>query len=241
MGTTRDVLTGVLELENVRCAIFDCAGIKEDCDGLLEMLAKQSAIESLGSAGLVLLCVDAVRFNVEEEKQLVELIKPNKVVFVLTKCDLIGEDEIITKLEKLASISLRPEILGQAENDTRTDATGRMGRQVQNDNSTCCVAVSSKTGLGIDKLKKQIEKQIVTMQSSSTEANEKTAINQRHRQIIETAIASLTEAKENVLGKSNEIAVMLLREVYRSLGSVETEHVDEKVLDRIFSQFCIGK
>jgi len=34
---------------------------------------------------------------------------------------------------------------------------------------------------------------------------------------------------------------MLLRQVHQELGGLEHEHVDERILDVIFSRFCIGK
>jgi len=34
---------------------------------------------------------------------------------------------------------------------------------------------------------------------------------------------------------------MLLRAAFQSLSNLEREHIDEKILDNIFSQFCIGK
>lgn len=232
-GTTRDVLTGVLNLESTRCAVFDCAGLGKIGAGVLDRLANQAAIESLKAASLVLLCIDADRFDVEEAKLLTEQIAPGKIICVLTKCDLVGEDQIAAKLELL-----RKSICMETQNKS---TSARILNQVQDDRSMNCIAVSSKTGFGIDKLKKQIQMHVLAIQSGATEAADKIAINQRHRQTVEKAVETLHEAKENILSQSNEIAVMLLREVFRLLGSVQTEHVDEMVLDRIFSQFCIGK
>ena len=299
-GTTRDVLTGVLELENVRCAVFDCAGIKNNSEEPLEVLANKAAIESLKSAGVVLLCVDAEKLDVDEIKLLIGKIGEGKFIFVLTKCDLVGKEQIKEVKKRLYCIErenllVDTEILSQAENDVRktkiataalqprndkgrwasaiAKAMARQKRttqpvsgnpvesknetlkpeilnQVQDDKGqaendkyrqVCTVAVSSKTGEGIEELKKQIENAIVELQAGSQEAMEKIAINQRHKQTIEGAINTLCEVKDNLLSDCNEIAVMLLRGAYQSLGTMQTEHVDEKVLDRIFSQFCIGK
>jgi tRNA U34 5-carboxymethylaminomethyl modifying GTPase MnmE/TrmE len=34
---------------------------------------------------------------------------------------------------------------------------------------------------------------------------------------------------------------MMLRTAHKSLGDIEQQNLDEQVLDRIFSRFCIGK
>jgi tRNA modification GTPase len=220
MGTTRDILEGVLELENTRCAIFDCAGIKEHCDNLLDSLANQSAIDSLKTAELVLLCIDVTNFDINETERLLKLIDNNNVMFVLTKCDLANL-KLVDEYEQILTKSITRKYTDSAHH--------------------AIVAISSKNGFGIDELKKQIEKFIVHIQAGSTEAAEKIAINQRHRQLIQTAVNTLNHAKHNIQNSSNEIAVMLLRQAYKSLGSIQNEHIDEKILDRIFSQFCIGK
>src|SRR3990170_4665670 len=44
--TTRDVLTGVLELRNCKCVLFDCAGLLSEPEGILDELAQTAAIEA---------------------------------------------------------------------------------------------------------------------------------------------------------------------------------------------------
>jgi tRNA U34 5-carboxymethylaminomethyl modifying GTPase MnmE/TrmE len=34
---------------------------------------------------------------------------------------------------------------------------------------------------------------------------------------------------------------MLLRVAYQNISDIEQQHVDEEILERIFSRFCIGK
>ncbi|NQV32018.1 MAG: 50S ribosome-binding GTPase [Phycisphaeraceae bacterium] len=67
-----------------------------------------------------------------------------------------------------------------------------------------------------------------------------TLLTARHRQVLSLAIESLKEAVELLLHDSDEVACMTLRATHQSLGQVE-QHIDEQVLDSIFSRFCIGK
>ncbi len=73
------------------------------------------------------------------------------------------------------------------------------------------------------------------------EAGERIAINERHRSVVKKALSEADMARKEVLGGSSEVAAMLLRSGYEVLGQVEREDVNEAVLDRIFSNFCIGK
>ncbi|MCK5226211.1 MAG: 50S ribosome-binding GTPase, partial [Planctomycetes bacterium] len=58
--TTRDILTGLLELAKSSCIIFDCAGLLpfDQQHNILDELAQQTAVESLQNASIVIFCVD---------------------------------------------------------------------------------------------------------------------------------------------------------------------------------------
>lgn len=211
-GTTRDVLTGILELDNTRCAIFDCAGLKYDSGCLLDTLANQAAKDSLKNADIVIICIDAGGADHSETVRLLKDIGPENIICIMTKCDLLTATDIAEKQKEVERIF-----------------------------SAGCIPTSTVSGMGIDKLKETIEQHLLKLCESATEASERIAINQRHKQIIETAIRNLDQAEVDMQANREEVATMMLRNVYQNLGSVETEHIDEAVLDKIFSSFCIGK
>lgn len=130
----------------------------------------------------------------------------------MTKCDLLEQEELLVRQKEIEEVF-----------DTR------------------CIVTSSVAGSGIDELKNTIERHVVSLSENSAQASERIAINQRHRQVIEDAIKNLVQAKDTIEQGTDEVSTMLLRNVYQSLGSVEREQVDEDILDRIFSNFCIGK
>ena len=52
----------------------------------------------------------------------------------------------------------------------------------------------------------------------------------------------ISKARENILGGiSYELPALDLRESLESLGEIVGETINEEVLDKIFSTFCIGK
>jgi tRNA U34 5-carboxymethylaminomethyl modifying GTPase MnmE/TrmE len=81
--------------------------------------------------------------------------------------------------------------------------------------------------------------------SKSTSADKYgVALTARHKQAITSAIADLEKAIDELKAGNDEVAAMMLRTAYHSLEGIEQSRragVDEQVLDRIFSRFCIGK
>jgi tRNA U34 5-carboxymethylaminomethyl modifying GTPase MnmE/TrmE len=43
------------------------------------------------------------------------------------------------------------------------------------------------------------------------------------------------------MSDNNEVAAMFIRNGYRAFGELSDAGIDDAVLTRIFSQFCIGK
>jgi len=104
-----------------------------------------------------------------------------------------------------------------------------------------CLKVSALHGYGIDNLKSRI----VSLCAAAGEKDDAECMlisNIRHRDLIEKTISSLTEAEE-LLHKDEppEIIALFLRESAGSLGEITGISTAEDVLDRIFSEFCIGK
>lgn len=209
-ATTRDVLSGELELDNCCAAVFDCAGIggKGSATGLLDELGRQAAREALKNADMVVLCVDVTRDDISVAGELGIEVD----IVAATKCDVLDEAELITKSRELEKM---------------------FGREV--------VLTSSLTGSGLDTLKELIDKKLATVGGRVVEGAERIGITQRHRLIAEEAVRNLVDAAGEMEAGNDEVAAMMLRAGFDVLSGLETEDVDEQVLDRIFSNFCIGK
>ena len=67
------------------------------------------------------------------------------------------------------------------------------------------------------------------------------ALTARHKQVVTEAVESIDVAIEQLSRPNEEIVAMMIRAAYQLLSGIEREHIDEKVLDGIFSRFCIGK
>ena len=74
------------------------------------------------------------------------------------------------------------------------------------------------------------------------EAGEVVVANARHKRALEESLKSLRRAKEGIEGGIPiELVALELRSCLDHLGEIRGETTTEEVLERIFSQFCIGK
>jgi len=236
--TTRDVLTSLLTLRHCRCVMFDCAGLTR-CSmldtrfSILDELAQRAAVESLQNSSIVVFCVDISKADWAEDISIRGLIKPEALIPAATKCDLLCEDVLTKRLAEL------DELFG-----------------------VDFIVTSAKDGAGIEQLKDMLDERIIELafgsgkrgtrderrpsfarRSGLREGGESSliALTARHRQAVTEAIENLGQAINELKAGNDEVTAMLLRAAYQSISGIEQQHVDEEILERIFSRFCIGK
>lgn len=209
-ATTRDILAGKVELGSCEFLLFDCAGLAEKPTDYLDGLGQQAAIMALAEAEIVVFCVDMSAKGWREDSLLGEKIKSRERIVVGTKADLLDKRHLE---QRISTIS---ELFG-----------------------TDLLPVSSVSGAGIDKLKAEIERKLLSGTSGAGEAF--AAINARTTENLRRARSNLLEAGEHFKAGREELAAMNLRQGAHYLGAVKEGHIDEALLSRIFSSFCIGK
>ena len=217
--TTRDVLTGPLTLAHCECVLFDCAGLSPTPDSIIDELAQQAAIEALRNSSVVVFCVDISKRDWSEDLSVRRLIEQKCILSVATKCDTLTEQalaERVALLNRLFSAEFLP--------------------------------TSVVTDAGLDKLRDKIDRKIIEIFSAARpeapflggDDASNVSLTARHRQAVSDAIKKVAEAIEEVKSGNDEIACMLLRSAYQSVSNIE-QPLDEKILENIFSHFCIGK
>ena len=99
--------------------------------------------------------------------------------------------------------------------------------------------VSARTGAGFD----AFERRLVKIVRERLEADEAPLITRaRHRELVEEALAAVERALEGArIGIGAELVSEDLRLAARALGRITGSIDAEDLLDRIFSQFCVGK
>lgn len=101
------------------------------------------------------------------------------------------------------------------------------------------VDVSCKSGEGLDTLRDMISSMIT---KDGTSAEHGWAVNERHRRELGSARASVDRALETARGGlSPELIALDLRDALDHLGMIIGVTYTDDILERIFSDFCIGK
>jgi len=208
--TTRDVLAHRFTLAQGDCVLFDCAGLLQTPDHVLDRLAQQAAIESLKHCHRVLFCVDVTKSDWTDDLAVLALIPDCPVTVLATKMDAIKPEALAAQIALLKQLFDRP-----------------------------IHPVSSQTGQHLDDLVSAMNAGLFETEDAHQDPDV-TLLTARHRQVLSLAIESLKDTVELLSDHSDEVACMTLRATHQSLGQVE-QHIDEQVLDSIFSRFCIGK
>ncbi len=248
--TTRDVLTALCTLAHCRCILFDCAGLVRLPDDVLDELAQQAAIEALRNSAVVVFCVDISKADWSEDISIRELIysscvvrdaycvkentqytiRNSKLIPVAAKCDLVSEQVFSHRLAELNEL---------------------FGVEL--------LVTSAETGAGLDLLREAIDGKILDAQYSMLDAGSSAlgkratsiehqvssiALTARHKQAVTEAIENVSESIIELRAGNDEVAAMMLRAAYQAISGIESApsgHVDEQILEQIFSRFCIGK
>lgn len=114
------------------------------------------------------------------------------------------------------------------------DAEDGTERQVEDP-----IRVSSTTGAGLSYLERLIAKHLGA-DAGISEDVEMSRI--RHAECLQAALQSLDGARETFMaGQSGDLVMVDLRDALSSIGEILGERLDEQILDRIFSTFCLGK
>lgn len=102
------------------------------------------------------------------------------------------------------------------------------------------IKISAKFGMGLEELKDSIAESF----RGDLEKNngEVMVANLRHKLALEKTQKNIQEAKNSIVGRmSPEFAAFELREALDHLDEITGKIINDEVLDKIFSSFCIGK
>jgi tRNA modification GTPase len=210
--TTRDVLEAEWILPHGRCVLFDCAG-------LLNQTRPDDILEQLAQRA----AEDALRS-----------------ASILLFCADGSKPDWSEDLALFRRIGRSETLVVMTQRDRWTQTTHRVLDRAQQNFGRPCLAVSAKTGGCIDQLRDSVDAALLQRQQDSA-GSDRLALTERHRQSIRSALTALQEARREMDDGLNEVAAMLLRSAVEQLGPAQSEPIDERVLGRIFSRFCIGK
>jgi tRNA modification GTPase len=214
-GTTRDILEHWLRLDKCDCVLVDCAGIDT-----AKLQNPKSKIQN--SDTLQHLANEAAKRAVNEATVLVFCVDSSKK-------DYTEDLEVLSRLEKI------PDVFVASKCDIADNS------KIEELFKRKFLPTSVKNKTGLDELKKTIEQKIIGQTAASSDWHDKTALTQRHKTAVENAVQNIRNAITEIQNGNDEIAAAVLRAALQNLSALQTEHIDEAILDNIFSRFCIGK
>lgn len=221
-GTTRDVIEETLNIAGILFRLIDTAGIR---DGLnetdsdrIEAIGIKKSHEKIAQAQLVLLMSDfsANGSHIEghatmSTDETVRWAAELQAEFPTKKFLVLANKLDIRNEEKHTFSEVDVEIL----------------------------AISAKTGLGIETLKDWLVTQI---QAGFDSSQETIVTNLRHVEALEKAAFSLQQAQTGLeTNVTGDFVAMDIRQAMFHLGSITGDISTDDLLGNIFAKFCIGK
>ena len=221
-GTTRDSLEATLDIRGIPLVLVDTAGVRrrqshpkpEDIPAAIEDLGIQRTLREVENADLVLLVVDGSAQPDAEDLAVSQAIQDRPHLLIANKADLPpAQDE--TTLARFFPRAAR------------------------------VLRVSALRPAGMDLLEEAIAARILGRQPSPAlegAAESVLVTNLRHAECLRTASDALARARVSLENaESGELTMVDLYQALDSLGDIVGLTVDDAVLSRIFSRFCIGK
>ncbi|MGD9033710.1 MAG: tRNA uridine-5-carboxymethylaminomethyl(34) synthesis GTPase MnmE [Desulfobacteraceae bacterium] len=174
--------------------------------------------------------VEKIGINLTKEK----LASADLSLIVIDQSRPLNQDDlnIIAQAEKKKSLILINKVdLATRVSEDELDAV-LDGMRV--------VKISALTGEGIDGLRKAIRDHIITADVDSTSS--RLAPNLRHRAALTDAFKYFSNASGNMReGLPLEVIALDLNSGLEALGEIIGETTNDEIIDKIFSEFCLGK
>ena len=104
----------------------------------------------------------------------------------------------------------------------------------------CCadsIVVSAKSG-NVEEIKEAIYEMF---SAGEIEQSDLLITNQRHLNCLTSAKQQLVRAKAECKNTTLDVISSALRQAWQTLGEITGTTADERIIDRIYSKFCLGK
>lgn len=219
-----------LLLNEDRAIVTDIAGTTRD---ILE--------EQVYLGDIVLKLVDTA--GIHETEDFVEGIGVQKAVDYMNKADFIlyvadasrpledSDRKIISLLDKKKGLILlnKSDLEEELDVEKICQATGWAG-----------IPFCSKTGEGLNELEDYLKNSFLLGEITYNDQIYLTNI--RHRDAVQQAVGSLMQLKETIeSGMPEDLFMVDMMDAYRGLGLINGETASEDLVNKIFSEFCMGK
>lgn len=210
-GTTRDFIEEAVNIRGMAVRLIDTAGLRDTKDRI-ESMGVRAAKDKINAASLIIYVVDASASGFDGDKALLTEALGKKIIIAANKTDIAPSGAIDAVKKAFDGFKV--------------------------------VFISALKETGIDELKDAVFEEAAGRPfapAGEADPGELLAA-VRHREAVKGALTGLERALSAFNGKSPlEFVAADLRESLSRLGEITGETTAEDILDRIFSEFCIGK
>lgn len=224
----------------MNCLIDEERAIVTDIPGTTRDVLK----EHINLGGVPLNIIDTA--GIRDTKDVIEKIGVEKSKDFANKADLIflvvdGSRELQSEdFELLQFIKEKNKKALVILNKTDLEQKAELQALFDFVSEDCVLKISAKEGLGIEQLYNKIKDMFFDGQIDVDD--EAVVSNERNKASLFNARKSLYNVIETIENKMpSDFISMDLLDAYRFLGEIIGESVDEDVIDKIFSEFCLGK
>ena len=241
-GTTRDTIEETANIRGLPVIFIDTAGLDEARDEI-EAEGIRRSRQSLQQAEFILHVFDASQALTETDEKYLAEFTGKKRILVLNKIDLPEAGNLPVNdfpAQNTTDFSLPNPTAASSSTGAIPSSLIRAGDRQGKQPAPPMARVSCLTGEGIESLKDAI-KNLVWSGEIKAEMLE-VMINSRHQDALSRAAAATSRTIDALVdGLTLELAALDLRIAVNAIGEIVGQTTTEDLLDRIFSQFCIGK
>ena len=226
-GTTRDTVEEVVNLRGIPLYLIDTAGITPGGDPVEQMGVERSR-RAAESADVVLLVFDGAEPLSGQDRQVSEELKAMG----------FGGSADTTLQASMVRGTLRPVIvvINKADRERHMEI-GEVHRMWP---GAPFVVTSTLTGQGLPELEETVANLVLAGKTLHSESVLVTSA--RHQESLRHAAEHLRASLVSLeRGLPLDFVSIDLRSAYDALGEITGETASDDLLDKIFSEFCIGK
>lgn len=248
-GTTRDSLEELLDLNGIPTILIDTAGIRDTADQV-EQIGIERTYRSIEESDLVLLVTDVTTGWNDQDRAIAMAVANRPHILLANKIDL-NPDFILNqaRAETADTNDGSTEMLGGSRTEAAIESKERLGQDLTSAGRRsppthsgyrlATIAISARTGEGIDTIKERIERWVCADKHLRDSG---ATLNQRQGELCQKAVAALRLVQETVANDMPQDCLATdLKTAIDSLSEICGEAVSEEIISNIFARFCIGK
>lgn len=210
-GTTRDTLEESVTIDGLTLNLIDTAGIR-DSEDVVEKIGIERSSKAIEKADLILFVTDSSKDPDNEDDKIISMLENKKSICIMNKTDLPQEMTVKEIKSHFEGMENNPEF----------------------------IRISALTGEGKYNLIAEIKKMFFNGEISFND--EVMVSNLRQKNELVKAKEALDKVLESIDNAMPEDFLSIdLMSAYSSLGEIIGEEVSDDLVDKIFSEFCMGK